>query len=209
MRKWLTAGMLVLFTSAAAPSTASADWLFTPFIGANFGGSAKFLDQFDDFDDEFERRVDFGASLAWMGGGIAGFELDFGYSPNFFTNTSSDANFEFGDNHVTTIMANLVIGAPAGGQTGRGIRPYASGGIGRIMSRIDEEDAFGGFDHNDWGFNVGGGVAGFFSDNIGLRGDVRFFRSLQDKEPDDDLDIGMSDFKFWRGTVGIVFRFGN
>lgn len=208
MRKFLLPGILVLIMSAAAPTPASADWLFTPFIGGNFGGSATFADQFDDFDDEFERRVNFGASLGWMGGGIAGFEVDFGYAPNFFQNTSGPANFEFGDNHVTTLMANVILGAPAGGQAGRGLRPYASGGIGVIDMRIDEEDPFGGFNNTNLGFNVGGGVAGFFSDNIGVRGDVRFFRALEDKEPDDDLDVGMTDFKFWRGTVGLVFRFG-
>lgn len=198
----------MLFASAAAPASASADWLFTPFIGGNWGGSATFSDDLGDFEDEFERRVNFGASLAWMGGGIAGFEIDFGYSPNFFQNTTGPGNFEFGDNNVTTLMANIVIGAPAGGQTGRGVRPYASGGVGLIKSRIsDAEDLFN-VSSTDWGFNVGAGVAGFFSDNVGLRGDIRYFRSLQDNEPDNEFDVALSDFKFWRGTVGLVFRFG-
>jgi hypothetical protein len=60
---------------------------------------------------------------------------------------------------------------------------------------------------NDWGFNAGAGIAGFFSDNIGLRGDVRYFRSLQDNEPDDELDLSLGDLKFWRGSIGITFRF--
>src|SRR5688572_28643031 len=41
----------------ATPATASADWMITPFLGANFGGSASF-GEFNDFEDEFERRVD-------------------------------------------------------------------------------------------------------------------------------------------------------
>ena len=69
------------------PATASAQsWFFSPFIGANFGGNATFGD-FDDFDDEFERRVDFGATLGWNPS-VVGFEVDFGWSPNFFENTS-------------------------------------------------------------------------------------------------------------------------
>jgi hypothetical protein len=60
---------------------------------------------------------------------------------------------------------------------------------------------------NDWGLNVGGGVAGFFSDNFGVQGDVRYFRSLQDNQPDDEFDVALGSFSFWRGTVGLVFRF--
>ena len=73
--------------------------------------TARRLD-FDDFDDEFERRVDFGASLGWMGAGIIGWEVDFGYSPNFFENTVGPADFEFGDSNVTTLMANVLFSAP-------------------------------------------------------------------------------------------------
>jgi opacity protein-like surface antigen len=208
VRKLLIATSLVFAMSALAPARASADWLFTPFIGGNWGGAATFQDDLGDFEDEFERRVNFGASLAWMGNGIAGFELDFGYSPNFFQDTVGEGDFEYGDNNVTTLMANVVLGAPVGGQTGLGLRPYASGGLGIIRSRIgDAEDLFD-VTSNDWGFNVGAGVSGFFNDNVGLRGDIRYFRSLEDNEPDDELDVSLSDFRFWRGTVGLVFRFG-
>ena len=191
----------------AAPAKASADWLFTPFIGMNWGSAVTFNDALGDFDDEFEKRVNFGASLAWMGAGIAGFELDFGYTPNFFESTEGDDDFDYGDSNLTTVMANVVLGAPIGGQSGMGIRPYASGGVGIIRSQIgDAEDLFD-VDSNDWGFNVGAGVTGFFADNVGLRGDVRYFRSLQDNEPDDELDVALGDLRFWRGSVGITFRF--
>jgi hypothetical protein len=209
VRKLVTATSLVFMMSALVPAPASADWLFTPFIGGNWGGSATFSDDLGDFEDEFERRVNFGASLAWMGGGIAGFELDFGYAPNFFENTTGTGDFEYGDNNVTTLMANIVFGAPAGGTTGRGVRPYASGGLGIIKSRIADADDLFDVNSTDWGFNVGGGIAGFFNDNVGLRGDIRYFRSLQDNEPDDELDVALSDFRFWRGTIGLVFRFGS
>jgi opacity protein-like surface antigen len=202
VRKLLIASALAL---AMVPAPASADWLFTPFIGANFGGNANFGD-FDDFEDEFERRVDFGASLGWMGAGIVGFEVDFGYSPNFFENTAGDANFEFGDSNVTTLMGNVLVGIPIGGQTGLGFRPYASGGVGLIRSHISGTTFFNDLDTNDFGMNVGGGVQAFFSDNIGIRGDIRYFRSLTDNEPDDEFDLGLSDFDFWRVTAGVTFR---
>ena len=207
LRKFAITSVLALMVFAAAPAKASADWLFTPFFGMNWGGTAEFTDFGGDFEDEFEQKMNFGASLSWMGAGAFGFEVDFGYSPNFFQNTTGDDDFEFGDSNVTTLMANLKVGVPFGGQTGGGIRPYASGGLGLIKSRIDDPDDLFELNSTDWGFNVGGGVTGFFSDNFGLQGDVRYFRSLQDNEPDDEFDLALGSFNFWRGTVGLVFRF--
>lgn len=205
-RKLFTAATLVIFTSLAAPTKASADWLLTPFVGWNWGGSAN-LFEFDDFDDEFEQRAMFGASLAWMGAGIVGFEVDFGYTPNFFQNTVGDDDFEFGDSNLTTLMGNVIVGVPIGGQSGVGFRPYVVGGVGIIKSSIgDAEDLFD-IDSTNWGINVGGGANFFFSDRFGVRGDVRYFRQLQDFEAEDDFNIGLSNFSFWRGSVGATFRF--
>ena len=142
-----------------------------------------------------------------MGAGVIGFEVDFGYAPNFFEETTGDADFDWGDSNVTTLMANLKLGMPIGGQTGGGIRPYASGGLGLIKTRIDGPEDLFEVDSTDWGLNVGGGIAAFFTDRFGLQGDVRYFRSLQDNEPDDELDVALGSFNFWRGTVGVVFRF--
>ena len=207
LRRFAITSALALMVFVAAPAKASADWLFTPYFGVNWGGAAGFTDFAGDFEDEFERKMNFGAALSWMGAGALGFEVDFGYSPNFFQNTTGDSDFEFGDSNVTTLMANLKVGAPFGGQSGGGIRPYASGGLGLIKSRIDDADDLFEVNSTDFGLNVGGGVAGFFSDNLGLQGDVRYFRSLQDNEPDDEVDVALGSFRFWRGTVGLVFRF--
>lgn len=207
-RKLLLSAALVGMVMVALPNRASADWYVTPFIGANFGGDAD-LGDFDDFDDSVEQRLDLGAAFGWMGGGIVGWEVDFGWSPNFFENTAGDADFDFGDSNVTTLMGNLVVGIPVGGQTGMGIRPYGSGGIGLIRSQVDGGQLFNDLDANDLGFNVGGGVHGYFTDNVGLRGDIRYFRSMSDDEPGDDFDLAISDFDFWRATAGVTFRFGN
>lgn len=207
LRKLVISSALALVVFAGAPAKASADWLFTPYVGWNWGGNAGFTDFVGDFEDKFERQTNFGASLAWMGAGAVGFEVDFGFSPNFFQNTTGDNDFEFGDSNVTTLMANVTVGAPFGGQHGAGIRPYASGGLGLIKTKIDEPDELFELNSTDWGLNVGGGIAGFFTDRVGLRGDVRYFRSLQDNEPDDEFDVALGSFNFWRGTVGVIFRF--
>src|SRR6185503_16810396 len=52
------------------PASARADWLFTPNIGIGFGGDTPSND-----------KLTYGASLGWMGAGIAGFEADWSYTP--------------------------------------------------------------------------------------------------------------------------------
>ena len=206
VRKCFAIASLVLITTVAAPSKASADWLLTPFVGWNWGGTANLLEG-DDFDDEFEQKAMFGASLAWMGAGVLGFEVDFGFSPNFFENTSGSGDFEFADSNLTTVMGNIIIGVPIGGQHGVGFRPYAVGGVGLVKSRLGSSGDLFNVDSTDWGFNVGAGAMFFFSDNVGVRGDVRYFRSLEDVEPIDDFNIGFANFRFWRGTLGVTIRF--
>ena len=209
VRKLSLVGMLAMFAFAAAPGRAAADWYATPFIGGNFGGNANFNGGNTTFDDQVERRVDVGASLGWMGNGIAGVELDWGWSPNFFQNTTGSGNFAFGDSNVTTLMGNVVIGVPIGGQRGGGVRPYVTGGAGLLRSNISATTFFSGLTSNDWGMNLGGGVHGYFNDRVGLRGDLRYFRLLQNDTPGNGLDLALSDFNFWRGTIGVTFRFGN
>jgi len=202
LRKLFLTGALALTVSAAVPAKASADWLFTPFIGGTFGGSADLGSVNESDSDEFNRKLSYGASLAWMGKGIIGFEADFGYSPNFFGTDSDDTVNLVGEGNVTTLMGNLVLGAPLGP-----VRPYASGGVGLIRTRVDNAGQFfDDVDQSDFGFNIGAGVMGFFTNNIGIRGDVRFFRSLQDVDVD-STNVTLGSFKFWRGSVGVTFKF--
>jgi opacity protein-like surface antigen len=199
VRKFIISSALAL---ALVPATANAQsWFFTPFVGGNFGGNASFNGAAGDFEDDVEKRVDFGATIGWNPS-VVGFEFDFGWSPNFFENTIGPANFEFGDSNVTTFMGNLLISAPPG----RGVRPYGSAGLGLIRSRVSGvTDFFDDVTRNDLGINIGGGVNGQFTDNVGIRGDLRYFRSFENNE-DETLDIGLSDFDFWRGSVGVSFR---
>jgi opacity protein-like surface antigen len=193
----ISALALVLPVSASAQS-----WFVSPYVGANFGGSATFGD-FPDQDDEVERRIDFGATVGWNPN-VVGFEVDLGWSPNFFEDTAGDRNFEFGDSNVTTLMTNLLISAPPG----TGLRPYLSSGLGLIRANISSgNNLFNDLSTNDLGVNIGAGINGQFTDNVGIRGDVRYFRSLQDNEADNDLDLlSLGSFDFWRGTVGMTFR---
>jgi opacity protein-like surface antigen len=200
---------MVTVALVAAPRTASADWTLTPFVGWNFGGSADVNGTGgSSAGNKFEKKIDYGVSLAAMGAGAVGFEVDFGYSPNFFeTGTAGNNDFQFtNDSNVTTLTGNAIVGIPIGGKGGS-VRPYVVGGVGLIRTNVqDAAQLFSVNTKNDFGYDVGGGVMGFFSSNIGLRGDVRYFRGFNGSS-DNVTGLGVSDFHFWRGSVGVSFKF--
>ena len=210
VRKWLVTAGLVAIASMASPRAASADWVLTPFVGWNFNGSADVNGtSAESFGNKFESKIDYGVSLAGMGAGVIGFEVDFGYSPNFFETNVGSSGFDLASNsNVTTLTANAIIGIPIGGTTGGSVRPYVVGGVGLIRQNVgDVGDVFDAQSKNDFGFDVGGGVMGFFNSNVGLRGDVRYFRSFQGADVGSLTGLGLGNLNFWRGSVGVSFKF--
>jgi len=206
--------VLLFLGTAAAP--ARADWFLTPFVGVTFGGAAN---QFtlNDLDDEFEQRVNFGASIGYRTKGIFGFEFDYGAAPNFFQFTGGTNNFDLLDldSSVQTFMGNVIVAIPIGGSTGGGFQPYVTAGFGTIRTQLrSATDVFDDITSNDSGFNVGGGADIFVATHFGIRGDVRYFRgfeSLDDEDPIEDNPffdqrIATDVFNFWRGSVGLTFR---
>ncbi len=204
VRKWLLSAAVVTAACVAAPRPASADWVITPFVGWNAGGSADVSGtDGTTTSSKFEHKANFGVSVAGMGKGIIGGEFDFGYSPNFYSTTTDANGFKYtSGNNVSTLTGNLIIGVPVGGH-GASIRPYGLIGVGLIRSNVG---ALGFFDvptKNDFGMDVGGGVAGFFSQNVGVRGDVRYFRGFRGT----DNGVGLSNFNFWRTSIGLAIKF--
>ena len=191
LKKCAVMAALVL---ALSPAAAQADWLFTPNLGTTFGG-----------DTNGNEHFTYGASIGWMGAGIFGWEADLSYTPEFFE--GSDADFDFsGGSNVVSVMANAIIGIPIGGQTGGGFRPYFAAGIGMLQPEARSSDDLFHVDNSEWGFNLGFGAMGFMTDHIGLRGDVRYLRSFEDPVRDNDFDIAVGNFDYWRGTAGVTFR---
>lgn len=178
--------------SAALSGTAAAETVLTPYVGRVFGGelSSSIEGAVD------ESHFNYGASLAFLGDGVFGVEVDASYTPDFF-------GTDFGDNNVTTLMGNIVLSFPAGDK----VRVYAVGGGGLLKSRVNDTDDFFDVDQNDWGIDVGGGVMFNITDRFGVRGDLRYFRNLTTREEPglDEIDLG--DFDFWRGTAGLAIRF--
>lgn len=185
---------LILASAAAvvfAPIQARADGFVTPWVGSAFGSNIQ------------NGQATIGVSAGAMGGGIIGGEADFGWSPSFFGNKS-----DFGNNTVINLMGNLIVGVPVGGTHGAGVRPYVVGGIGLIRSQIDGGTiARVSSSNNMFGWDAGAGVMGYFSDHVGLRGDVRYLRATSDlKSGVSSLDLSGNQLHFWRATIGVTFR---
>jgi opacity protein-like surface antigen len=185
---------LILAGAAAlvlAPMQARADGFVTPWIGSAFGSNIQ------------NGQTTFGVSAGGMGAGIIGGEADFGWSPSFF-GTKSD----FGNNTVMDLMGNLIVGVPVGGTHGAGVRPYVVGGIGLIRTQIDGGTiARVSSSNNMFGWDAGGGVMGYFSNHVGLRGDIRYLRATSDLTTNiSSIDLSANKLHFWRASIGVVLR---
>jgi len=192
---------IIVITLAAimlAPVSARADVLFIPFFGVNFGG-----DSGKEISEAFDSsQYNWGASIAFMGGGIFGVEGDFGYSPDFYGKT------DVGGSNVFTATGNLIIGIPFGGQQGFGVRPYGVAGAGMLRSQSDFGTDAAEIDENNVTWSLGGGLLVFFGSKAGLRFDVRYFKTFDDLELL-GVPIAQSPGKvdFTRTSLGFVLRF--
>lgn len=204
---------LVVLVLALTVAPARADWLLTPYLGVVFGGASNSF-VLNDLDDEFEQRLSLGGSVAFLHHGLFGVEVDYSVAPNFFQFTGGTGNFDILDlnSSVQTLMGNAVLSRNHGA-----FRPYVAGGVGTIRVNLQSaSDVFGDLTSNDTGVNIGGGAHMFLGRHVALRADVRYFRGLEpldDEDPSTDDDFfdqqfTKEDFQFWRGTLGVTFKFG-
>jgi outer membrane protein with beta-barrel domain len=179
--------VLAAVIALAAPTSARAEGYVSPWTGVQFGS------------DVANGRGGFGVNAGGMGAGIIGGEVGFGFSPSFF-GTKTD----FGNNTVLDLMGNIIVGVPIGGTHGAGFRPYFTGGLGLIRTQIDGGNVFRvASSANHFGGNLGAGAMGYFNDHVGLRGEVRYQRTLTG-DVVNGLDLG--GFDFWRASIGVVIR---
>ncbi len=189
---------LTLFACAVlltVPRASAADVLLTPFAGVSF------------FDEDNEKLV-YGAGIAF--GGLIGIEAELGRTKIGDVDVpSTPIDLEA---HLTTGMVNLIVRLPTGP-----VQPYATGGVGIVRVSGDVTVPFLGsvlsIKGQDFGMNVGGGLYVFPSENLGLRADVRYFRTIGDLTLDEladigrDFDLPLPEFDFWRVTGGVTLRF--
>jgi opacity protein-like surface antigen len=184
---------VVMLGWCAAPLRA--DGFVTPFYGYNFGGDSSNCQTISCED----KRANFGVSFGSMGT-VFGFEEDVSFAKDFFGTVPNV------DNSIFTLMSNLLIGV------GRGpVQPYVLVGAGLVRSHTSLSLSQFSADNNSLGYDIGGGVNGYVTPHVGIRGDVRHFHTLQ------SLDVPLFDvatqvfvsqkLDFWRASVGLSLRF--
>jgi opacity protein-like surface antigen len=185
-----TSALAALFL-VSATSPASAQAYISPFIGYNFGGDSGCPEISNCEDKKRNLGVSFGSI-----GSVLGSELEFSYIDNFFGETPGIST------SVLTFMGNFML-APKFGV----VQPYGVIGLGLIKTHA--EVTVGGLldsNNNNFGWDIGGGVIGYFGDHFGVRGDLRYFHAFQDLEI---LGLPIADEKldFGRLSGGVVFKF--
>jgi hypothetical protein len=169
-----------------APGTLAAETLLTGFAGVAFSG------------DTEESRGSYGGALGFTGD-VVGFELEFATTPDFFGRGGEGV---FTENNVLTLMGSLLVATPP-----RTVRVYGAFGAGLLKTRLEDPDQLFSIDSNDFGINAGGGLLVALGNHVSLRGDVRYFRDLQDADPDGEFDLDLGEIDYWRAVGGITLRF--
>ncbi len=171
---------VIALTVLCVPAPAVADGFISPYLGVNFGA------------DTTKKSTVFGGALGFIGDN-GGFELDFGYTPDFLGEDD-----EAIEGKVVTAMANILIGGRRSG-----FAPYVAVGGGVIRTSINDDLFDVDAAKNSFGGNVGGG---FFAGggSVTFRADARYFRAF-DYDGFDEFDFTQDKLSFWRATVGVGF----
>jgi hypothetical protein len=198
---------LLVFTCLAwlHAATASAEFLFTPFIGLKFGGTSRPTPTFVDSDfSEGRRKLLIGGSVAVLSDEILGIEVDYSFIPGYFR---GETGLNVVSSAVTTFTGNVIVAVPLS-ITQYSLRPYVIGGLGLIRARSDVVEAVNdvlGVSENLFGLNVGGGAIGSLTNRTSVRFELRHFTNLGGEES--TVGFGRQRLSFWRATVGVAFRY--
>jgi hypothetical protein len=148
-------------------------------------------------DDE---SVSLSGSVSWLWSSVVGGEFLAGFAPNFSRSGGLD------DLNVNNYMFNAIAAAPIGED--RRWQPFISGGVGALTldtgEDIEAELDIDNVSETDLGGNIGFGVMRF-ADRWGFRADVRYFSQMGDPDPD-AVSAFLDDLSFWRGSVGVAYR---
>ncbi len=164
-RVLLWACALGLVGGSAQP--ASAQVFLSPVFGYNFGGDSGCPTVTGCENKNLNIGIAFGNY-----GELFGLEEEFAYAKDFYGDTPSY------ESSIATLMTNFLLSPNVGR-----IKPYGLIGVGLIKSNVE----FGQLNNltsnlNTIAWDLGGGIVFQFSDRFGVRGDVRFFRAMKDRE---------------------------
>jgi hypothetical protein len=196
MRLLLTVALL-----AATPAAARAELFVVPFMGMKFGGSTSIVDL------EFAagtKKFTMGGALMSVDDGMLGYEVLFGYVPGYFDGDDPPTGpLTKPGSFLIDVTASAVLSLPPSATRG-GLRPYAV--IGGGFTHAQSADILATYQVRRTVpvVNVGGGAIGLFTNNVGIRFDYRYFRSLT--TDDGSLRLVGRRISYSRITAGIFLR---
>lgn len=196
MRVLLTTVLVVM-----TPATARAELFAVPFMGLKFGGGTSIVDL------EFasnKKKFTMGGALMQMDDGLIGYEASFGYIPGYLDGEDLPSGPLVKPGSFAVDFTGSVIVALPPQFTGGGLRPYASVGAGLVhVQAADVLQLFQVRRTAPVGY-VGGGAIGLFTNNVGVRFDYRYLRSLT--TDDGSLARIGRRVSYSRLTVGLFLR---
>jgi hypothetical protein len=191
MRRAIALGCLAAACTLAAPAGAAAQGFISPLLGYDYGGDSGCATR-QDCDD---KNSNIGVAFGHLG--AFGFEAELAYARDFFGDTPDTSS------NVLTFMSNLLI-APKIGP----VRPYVAIGVGLIKSRVEfTGTSLLDFNNNNFGWDFGGGLMVFFGDHVGVRGELRRFRTFGDSGLIGLLPGDNEELAFNRAAAGLVLAF--
>jgi hypothetical protein len=180
------------------------------FVAASHGASAQvFVSPFVDTTlsspsaTGSSSKPGFGFSLGNIGK-IIGAETEIGYQPEVIDNTAN----ALAKSRVITLAGNVLIGPTIGR-----VKAYGAIGAGDLFLNVTRLSSLvipdaASISTNYFTVNAGGGVIGFFTAHMGVRGDLRYFRAYGFKISDlQTAGLALDRFDFWRASVGFVAKF--
>lgn len=180
--------------------------MVTPFMGVKFGGSTSIVDLEQ---AAGKATTTLGVSTQWLTRGIFGAEVEFAYTPGYFKGDPIDIGGAPGGSLVTPasyvadIAGNLILTLPPGA-TREGLRPYAVAGGGMIHAQAADVLNVLRIRRFMPAVCFGGGAMGMLTNNVGVRFDVRYLRSVA-SDNEAALSVGRR-INYWRGTFGLVLK---
>jgi len=128
----------------------------------------------------------YGGIITILGRGY-GLEVEALFTPDFYDGVN-----------VTTISGNYIAGGDA---RAGGTKPFGS--VGVTLLRTGAE----GFDgENKLALNLAGGIVSLFTDNVGLRAELRYFRRIAGESDIPFVPVA-DNYDFFRAGFGLVLRF--
>jgi hypothetical protein len=194
---WLLMAALLL----ATPVNASAELFAVPFMGVKFGGGTSIVDL------EFaadKTTFTVGGAIMNLDDGLLGYEASFGYVLGYFEKGGTPLPLVAPGSFVIDGTASAIFAVPPR-VTGYGLRPYAQAGAGLVHAQVvDTPLHVFQVRRTVPVITVGVGAVGLFTNNVGLRFDVRHLRSLT--TDDGSLATVGRRISFSRFTVGLFLR---